>query len=74
MVSREQTAIVVFKLEAQNFKSVCDKLKQIAVSHPKFKQVQCAKGQNEFECAFEDANDPESTISITFFAADYVIR
>jgi hypothetical protein len=69
-----KAAVIVFNLEAQDFKSLCAKLKEIATSHHGYKQTLSSRSQNEFECAFRDPNDPESTISITFFAANYVIR
>lgn len=69
-----KAAIIVFNLDTKDFKMVCDKLKQIALSHPKFKALSSTRGQNEFECAFNDSNDPESTVTIAFFAANYAVR
>lgn len=64
----------MLNLEKQNFQELCQQLEEIATHNNYYIRTLSKNNAAEFECAFEDANNPESIITITFFAANYVKR
>ena len=68
-----KSCIIIFNLENKDYDSICHEMLEIAKKHKSFKKINSYLG-NEFECEFKDSNNTESSITITFLLANYVIR